>query len=34
MTVHNQTLSAMPLGLSEDEKKALIAFMEALTDKP
>ncbi|MVT09152.1 cytochrome C peroxidase [Chitinophaga sp. ysch24] len=33
MTVHNQTLSAVPLGLSEDEKKALIAFMEALTDK-
>lgn len=29
----NQTLSAEPLHLNETEKKALVAFMEALTDK-
>jgi cytochrome c peroxidase len=32
LDIPNQTLSAVPLGLSDKEKKALIAFMEALTD--
>lgn len=33
LSVPNQTLSAMPLQLTAEEKKALIAFMEALTDR-
>lgn len=33
LSVPNQTLSAMPLRLTTKEKKALIAFMNALTDK-
>lgn len=33
LSVPNQTLSAVPLGLTPKEKKALIAFMSALTDK-
>ncbi|MCF6406929.1 hypothetical protein L3C95_28780 [Chitinophaga filiformis] len=33
LSVSNQTLSAVPLQLTANEKKALIAFMEALTDK-
>lgn len=32
LTVENQTLSATPLNLTEAEKKALVRFMEALTD--
>lgn len=32
LSVPNQTLSAIPLGLTATEKKALIAFMEALRD--
>ncbi|ACU63225.1 cytochrome-c peroxidase [Chitinophaga pinensis] len=32
LSVPNQTLSAAPLQLSPEEKKALIAFMDALTD--
>ncbi|SDH50098.1 cytochrome-c peroxidase [Chitinophaga filiformis] len=33
LSVSNQTLSAVPLQLTPKEKKALIAFIEALTDK-
>lgn len=33
LSVPNQTLSAVPLLLTPEEKKALIAFMTALTDK-
>ncbi len=33
LSVSNQTLSAIPLQLTPKEKKALIAFMNALTDK-
>jgi cytochrome c peroxidase len=33
LSVPNQTLSAMPLQLTPTEKKAIVAFMEALTDK-
>lgn len=33
MAIPDQTLGTARLGLSEEEKKALIAFMEALTDK-
>lgn len=33
LSVPNQTLSAVPLQLTAAEKKALIAFMEALTDR-
>ncbi|SHN11410.1 cytochrome-c peroxidase [Chitinophaga sp. CF418] len=33
LSVPNQTLSAVPLQLTPKEKKALIAFMEALTDR-
>jgi len=32
LSVPNQTLSAVPLHLTPEEKKALIAFMDALTD--
>ncbi|WP_205686369.1 cytochrome-c peroxidase [Chitinophaga parva] len=34
MHASNQTLAATPLQLSANEKKALVAFMQALTDKP
>ena len=33
LSISNQTLSAVPLQLTPKEKKALIAFIEALTDK-
>lgn len=33
LSVSNQTLSAVPLQLTPNEKKALIAFMNALTDE-
>lgn len=33
LSISNQTLSAVPLQLTAKEKKALIAFIEALTDK-
>jgi cytochrome c peroxidase len=33
LTIENQTLAAMPLHLTEQEKKAIIRFMEALTDQ-
>ena len=34
LDIPNQTLSDQPLHLSNKEKRALIAFIGALTDKP
>ncbi len=34
LKIENQTLSDKPLGLTKKEKKAIIAFLNALTDEP